>query len=163
MLALQALCVYEKVREAFDAQVGTFLADAEVLADLGIESPAPAEVTRFAYELVRGAWSDLSAIDELLEKSSTHWRVARMTPVDRNVLRLGVHELRAFPQTAAEVVINEAVELARQFGDTDSPAFVNGVLDAVYRAMPPRGDGAAGGESGRSDELAAGESPGAES
>ena len=58
-----------------------------------------------------------------------------MTPVDRNVLRLGLYELLEHPETPPQVVINEAIELARRFGDADSPAFVNGVLDAIRRSV----------------------------
>lgn len=133
MLALQGLCAYEAVGEKFDLFFASFLSDPEVLDDLGIEGPLEEETRSFAFTLARGAWVAMAALDELIEKTATHWRIGRMTPVDRNILRLGLHELRTQPSTAAEVVITEAIELARHFGDTDSPAFVNGVLDAVYK------------------------------
>jgi N utilization substance protein B len=60
--------------------------------------------------------------------------------VDRNILRLGMHELFEHPETPPQVVINEAIELARHFGDADSPAFVNGVLDAIRREYAEASD-----------------------
>lgn len=135
MLALQALCAYEALGPKFDSHFTNFLSDAEILADVEIDGPLDEETRKFAFTLARGAWLETAAIDGLIERTVTHWRIGRMTPVDRNILRLGVHELRARPDTAAEVVISEAIELARRFGDTDSPAFINGVLDAVYKSI----------------------------
>jgi N utilization substance protein B len=71
-------------------------------------------------------------IDQLLTGAAENWRLTRMAAVDRNVLRLGTAELlTAATDAPPEVVINEAIELARRFGSKDSPAFVNGVLDKV--------------------------------
>lgn len=134
MLALQALCAYEAVGEKFDSFFTSFLSDPEVLTDLSIDGPLDEDTRNFAFTLARGAWIATKSLDESIEKTATHWRLSRMTPVDRNILRLGLHELRAQPGTAPEVIISEAIELARRFGDTDSPAFVNGVLDAVYKS-----------------------------
>jgi len=135
MLALQALCAFEAVGDAFSAQVDEFLHDEQVLADLGLRAPPPPEVAGFAGELARGAWARRRVLDEKLAQTAAHWSVGRMTPVDRNILRLGLHELLSSPDNPPQVVINEAIELARLFGDTDSPAFVNGVLDAVWHAL----------------------------
>ncbi len=87
----------------------------------------------FAKELACGALADREAIDERIRLHASNWRLERMAAVDRNLLRLGVYEL-IHTDTPAQVVINEAVELARDFGADRSPAFVNGVLDAVARA-----------------------------
>jgi N utilization substance protein B len=71
-------------------------------------------------------------IDAALVAAATNWRLSRMTPVDRNVLRLGGYELLFdASRPPLEVVIDEAVELAKRFGSEDSPAFVNGVLDRI--------------------------------
>jgi N utilization substance protein B len=71
-------------------------------------------------------------IDRLLKAAAENWRLPRMAAVDRNVLWIGTAELLAASADApAEVVINEAIELARRFGSKDSPAFINGVLDKV--------------------------------
>ena len=69
--------------------------------------------------------------DGLLEKHAANWKIGRMGFVDRNLLRMSIYELSHFPDTPASVVIDEAIELAKQFGTAESPAFVNGVLDAV--------------------------------
>ena len=74
------------------------------------------------------------SIDKQIEAKSEHWRLARMAVVDRNILRLAIYELKqnAVP---APVVIDEAIELARQFSNDESVSFINGVLDAVHRQV----------------------------
>ena len=134
MLALQALCVFEAVGDAFADQLNDFLQDEEALTDLGIDLPPSPELVKFARTLTLGTWGQRDALNEILATAAAHWSLTRMTPVDRNVLRLGLHELLEHPETPPRIVINEAIELARRFGDTDSPAFVNGVLDSVRRA-----------------------------
>lgn len=135
MLALQALCAYEAVGDAFQTQLARFFADDEILNDLGIETPVDADLATFARHLADGAWRECKRLDARLERTATHWSLTRMTPVDRNILRLGLYELIHTEQTPPAVVIDEAINLARQFGDTDSPAFVNGVLDALRRGL----------------------------
>lgn len=135
MLALQALCVFEALGDAFRPQLARFLADDDVLADLGIESPLDSEMMQFARALADGAWIARRELDERLQRTAEHWTLERMTPVDRNILRLGLFELLHNPETPTAVVVNEAVELARLFGDTESTSFVNGVLDALRREI----------------------------
>jgi len=131
MLALQALCVHDAVGDAFAERLGEFLHDSTLHVEIGLEPPVADDIVRFARQLVTGAWAQRSRIDELLASTAEHWTVARMTPVDRNVLRLGVFELLEESETAPQIVINEAIELARAFGDAESPSFVNGVLDSI--------------------------------
>jgi len=88
----------------------------------------------FARELVAGIAKRVAELDELIGLHAKNWRVSRMAAVDRNVLRLGVYELRE-TETPVAVVIDEAVDLARRFGGDTSPSFVNGVLDAVAREV----------------------------
>lgn len=133
MLALQALCCYETGGDSFAERVGLLLRDPEVLADVGVDSPAPVELLEFARRLAVGAWDRHAQSDALIEQTAAHWSLARLTPVDRNVLRLGIFELLHLGETPGAVVINEAIELARCFGDKQSPAFVNGLLDAIWR------------------------------
>ncbi len=101
---------------------------------------APDEEARaYATEIAAGVAGDLAAIDELIRRASTNWRIERMSRVDRNVLRLGVWELmRDVPRA---VVIDEAVELGKRFGTESSGSFVNGVLsqvaDLIAKAAPP--------------------------
>lgn len=72
-------------------------------------------------------------IDAVLTASSENWRLERMSRVDRNILRIGVHEILRSEDVPARVAINEAVELAKRFGTAESPAFVNGILDRAAR------------------------------
>ena len=87
----------------------------------------------FAKELVCGAMAVREEIDTRIAEHARNWRLDRMAAVDRNLLRLAVYELLR-TDTPAQVVINEAIELAHDFGGERSPAFINGVLDAVARA-----------------------------
>lgn len=135
MLALQALCTLEAVGDNFRTELPRFLADEENLADLSLRETPDPETLQFARRLAEGAWTDRTALDAHLEKSAAHWSLARMTPVDRNLLRLGLYELINLPETPAAVVVNEAIELARLFSDAESPAFVNGILDAARREV----------------------------
>jgi transcription antitermination protein NusB len=94
----------------------------------------------FAKELVCGTLAAREEIDAVIAAHARNWRLERMAVVDRNLLRLAVYELTR-TDTPVQVVINEAVELARDFGSERSPAFVNGVLDGVARAEPRVEDG----------------------
>ena len=85
----------------------------------------------FASRIVGAADDKRQDIDDLIEKSSKNWRLNRMPVVDRNILRLATAELLFFDDVPASVTINEAVELAKRFGDKDSRAFVNGILDRI--------------------------------
>ena len=92
------------------------------------------EMIAYCLSLYDGVVKHKDDIDPVLRKTATNWRLERMLPVDRNVLRLGVYELLHDPNAQPlEVVINEAVELSRRFGSADSPAFVNGVLDRIRK------------------------------
>jgi N utilization substance protein B len=101
------------------------------------DSPAKLDRDRFMEELVRGTVDNLQEIDALVTRHSAHWRLERMPGVDRNVLRLATFEMTKGELPHA-VVIDEAIEMARRFSGDESVAFVNGVLDAVHRGIPPR-------------------------
>jgi N utilization substance protein B len=94
----------------------------------------PEGARAFAKQLVAGVMAHRDALDVHIAEHAKHWRLSRMAAVDRNVLRLAVYELE-HGDTPATVILDEAVELARRFGDDPSPAFVNGVLDAVARSV----------------------------
>ena len=106
------------------------------------DEPVPAEESDdFMETLVRGAVEQAPDIDRRITEKSDHWRLERMPAVDRNILRLAVYEM-ADLGTPPAVVIDEALELARQFSGDESVAFINGVLDAVNRgskATTPEG------------------------
>ncbi len=97
----------------------------EVLADL------PVKPEDYAAELVEGMSSRLSEIDELLSKYSEGWAIDRMPSVDRWILRIAVYELLADTDVPVAVVLDEAVELAKEYSTEDSSRFVNGVLAAI--------------------------------
>lgn len=88
----------------------------------------------FANELFEGAVAQAAAIDELVSNLSENWRLERLAAVDRGILRLAISELR-LGTAPPKVVIDEALELARKFSSPESPAFLNGILDAAYKDM----------------------------
>jgi N utilization substance protein B len=88
-----------------------------------------------AERLAAGAQGSLARIDEAIAASASNWRFDRIAAIDRNILRLGAYELMMEPETPHAVVLDEAVEMAKRFGDADSPSFVNGVLDAIRRKV----------------------------
>jgi len=92
------------------------------------------ETVSAARDLLTGTWAGRDACDALLVRHSRHWDLARLALVDRNILRLGVHELRD-DSAPFKVVISEAIKLAKEFSTAESPRFVNGVLDAVARTI----------------------------
>jgi N utilization substance protein B len=99
------------------------------------ENPLDETLREFANGLVRGTIGRVPEIDGILAAHSQHWRLERMTVIDRLILRLAVYEFLAESQTPPPVVINEALELARAYSGEEAVAFVNGVLDAVRKAM----------------------------
>jgi N utilization substance protein B len=92
-----------------------------------------AEAFKFGEELVRGVSENLEFIDNIIKKYTPSWPIERMNITDRNILRLGVFEMFFRPDIPEVVSINEAVELAKLYGTDDSPAFINGVLDSIYK------------------------------
>ncbi len=89
----------------------------------------------FANQLFEGAVAQAEALDALISRQAANWRLERMAAIDRAILRLAVYELRA-AETPAGVVINEALELARKFSSEEAVPFINGILDAIYKAEP---------------------------
>ncbi|MCA9581854.1 MAG: transcription antitermination factor NusB [Myxococcales bacterium] len=89
------------------------------------------EGEEFATLLVRGCDTETDRINETIKGVSEHWRLERMSKVDRNILRLGTYELMCLPDVPRRVTLNEAVELAKRFGSEGSAGFVNGVLDKI--------------------------------
>ena len=93
--------------------------------------------TSFVQTLLKGIVAKKSDIDQIIEKAAPEWPIAKISPVDRNVLRLGLYELLFSDrdEVPAKVAINEAIELAKTFGGDTSGRFVNGVLGAVYKEL----------------------------
>jgi transcription antitermination protein NusB len=98
-------------------------------------SDAHSEITDFVRVLVDKVFAHSEEVDIQLKKFSDHWALERMSMVDRNILRLGICELLFETSTPPKVVINEAVEIAKKFGSDDSPDFINGILDKVFKEM----------------------------
>lgn len=92
-----------------------------------------ADTRAFAAKLVEGTIADLERIDDLIVKQAQNWRIERMAAVDRNILRMAVYEFLNETGTPKLVVIDEAIEIARTFGDAKSPQFVNGILDGILK------------------------------
>jgi N utilization substance protein B len=99
------------------------------------EDVAEIEGRPYADAAVRGIAETLAKVDEHIAKASAHWRVERMARVDRNVLRLGAWELANRADVPRAVVLDEAIELAKEFGTEESSAFVNGVLNRIAEML----------------------------
>ena len=121
-LAMQVLFVWDAHGER----------DAEMGRRAVIHEGADAEVQNGALEMAAGAWDQRAVSDQWVERLAPQWPPRRQPGVDRNILRLAVWELTS-TDTPPKVAIDEAIELAKHFSTGQSPAFVNGVLDAVLR------------------------------
>lgn len=95
---------------------------------------AAAQTRTFANQLFEGAAHDATQLDELISRHAQNWRLERISAIDRAILRLAMHEMRA-TDTPAKVVINEAVELAKKFSSEESGGFVNGILDTYRKSL----------------------------
>lgn len=102
----------------------------EAIPLFALSSDPPSD-ERYYAESVRGVWGRIGEIDALIGEAAEHWRVERMTLVDRNILRLGAYELSPGSDIPVAVAINEAVELGKRFGSEESGAFINGILDRI--------------------------------
>jgi transcription antitermination protein NusB len=124
-LALQVLYQLDMSGESPEQALRTFAASFE-------HTPGARE---FGEELVRGVLGQRERIDASIAAASEHWRLERLSRIDANVIRIAVYEMTTPPGLPLEIAINEAIEVARKFGTTDSAAFVNGVLDAVGKLL----------------------------
>jgi N utilization substance protein B len=89
--------------------------------------------TPFTRELVEGVTKHRPELDELIERHASGWSLERIAPLERNILRVGLHELLHRPDVPDEVAIDEAVEAAKELCSVDAPGFVNGILGTVQR------------------------------
>jgi len=92
-------------------------------------------VRKLASDWTKGTWENLEQCDEPIIASTIKWQFTRLSPVDKSILRLAVYQLKFCPDIPPKVVINEAIELAKKFSTDKSPAFVNGVLDAILKKL----------------------------
>lgn len=90
-------------------------------------------IDQFTRALVDGVSVDAAAIDAMISDAAAGWTIDRIAPLERNILRVAVHELLDWPEVPAAVAINEAIELAKIYCGTEAPAFVNGILGTIAR------------------------------
>ncbi|HEY8270296.1 MAG TPA: transcription antitermination factor NusB [Pseudobdellovibrionaceae bacterium] len=124
-LALQVL---------FQIEFAPQISNADLMEVLG--ASLEQDTVKFADGLIRGVQVQKTAIDAKIQAVSTHWKLERMATIDRNILRVAVYELCFTPNPLKEnIIINEAVEIAKKFGTTESASFVNGLLDQIAKAQ----------------------------
>ena len=96
------------------------------------------QTKEFADGLVRGVCKNMDLIDSVITKYTTNWQLKRMAVIDRNVIRCATYELLFREDIPPKVSINEAIDMAKKYGDKDSGKFVNGVLDKINKTEPKR-------------------------
>lgn len=134
ILVLHALFQMELGGNSLEEAVATIRREAEDRDTLNfVEEKVRPEVLDFFETLVRGVWSAREELDGLVEQRSHNWSLERLNRVDRNLLRMGAYELLHRPDIPASATINEALELARLYGDDKSASFVNALLDSIHR------------------------------
>jgi len=101
------------------------------IADFELLNEVEDDVAPFAIALMKGTLENISTLDDLIAKSAQNWQIKRMSAVDRNVLRLATYELIHESDIPIKVSINEAINLAKKYGDEESGKFVNGILDKI--------------------------------
>jgi transcription antitermination protein NusB len=131
--ALQVLFEWDMRKESVDRAISHFY-ETLYSEEEGDEDPARPKPDPFMEQLARGTVANAARIDQQIQDKAENWRLARMAVVDRNILRLAVYEL-SLKQVPAPVIIDEAIELARQFSNDEAAAFINGLLDAVNRQV----------------------------
>jgi transcription antitermination factor NusB len=123
-IALQAL--YQ-----LDVHGQPFIEDGlQAFVDASTEDPKLREI---AYFMAKSAWAYHKTADEWIGRIATEWPVYRMAVVDRNILRLAVWEMANFSATPPKVVVDEAIEMGKEFSTADSGNFINGILDAIMK------------------------------
>jgi transcription antitermination factor NusB len=98
-----------------------------------MEEVSDEEIMTYAKKLAQGALEHLKLIDEKISQYATNWQLKRMAVIDRNVMRIGLVELQYSTDIPPKVAINEAVDLAKKYGDLESSKFVNGILDKIHK------------------------------
>lgn len=107
----------------------------EMLDRFFVENSDDPEVRKLAAKWSKGVWASITECDQLISAAAVKWELSRLNQVDRSILRLGAYQLKYCPDIPEKVVINEAIELAKKFSAESSPAFVNGVMDAIFKKI----------------------------
>jgi N utilization substance protein B len=113
----------------------THAAVEEGLAAPWVQAMVPPAVRDFTIALVMGVMAHRGDIDALIQEWSTHWSLERIGLVERNILRLAIYELLFMPDIPPKVTLNEAVEIAKRYGASEAPLFINGILDRIAHAV----------------------------
>jgi len=121
VMALQALFELDTVGHPPEETIARHLETA----------PASREVEQFARELVEGVIANRNKIDQVISDTAPAWPLDQMAAIDRNILRLAIYEILIDNKVPMRAAINEAVELAKEYGGESSPKFINGVLGSV--------------------------------
>ncbi|MCY0899499.1 MAG: transcription antitermination factor NusB [Firmicutes bacterium] len=101
---------------------------------------ASLEDGQYARSLVEGTIAEQARIDEWIRAAARGWRLERMPPIDRNILRLACYEMACEPDLPVSVIIDEALELAQVYSTDEAKRFVNGVLGTIAQQLRPDGD-----------------------
>lgn len=95
------------------------------------------DIREFIGQLVAGTLTHLKELDPIIEAHASNWKVSRMSSVDRSLLRMTTYEMLYLDQSVPPtVIIDEAIEIAKQFGTAESPGFINGILDSIKKTRP---------------------------
>ncbi len=127
VFAMQALCQWDVQRDESPKALDDFLAAQE----------ASKSAAKYANELVQGFWTRREEVDGQIAGAAQRWDLARISLVERNVMRVAVLELAA-GRVPSKVVLDEAIEIGREFGGADSSRFINGVLDEILKRLTDR-------------------------
>ncbi len=131
---MQALYQLETTGESVDRALSDF-AESFELSEPGLE---------FSWGLVRGVLDRREAIDAEIAAVTANWKFERLSRIDLSAIRIAVYEMLASPELPVEIIIDEAVEIARKFGTAESSKFVNGVLDSIAKHIRPLAERQAG-------------------
>ncbi|WP_243358087.1 transcription antitermination factor NusB [Fundidesulfovibrio terrae] len=107
----------------------------KAVEDAPMDPDMPESGDAYVQELVSGVWNGRDELDKLVQQHSQNWKIGRIAKVELTILRLALYEILHVADIPLRVALNEAVELAKEFGDENSPGFVNGILDAVAKAV----------------------------
>lgn len=132
-VAFQILYRYDVSLQSTGTQPPTGMALADELQKHFAHFQVPEGLREFAAELVVGTLTHMPRLDEVLERHAQNWKISRMSVVDRSLLRMSLYEMLHFADIPPSVTIDEAVELAKQFGTADSSSFINGILDSAQK------------------------------
>lgn len=128
-LALQFLYQYDVLSESRPEEMN--FDDAAQLFWTTRENKLDKDIGEFARTLITGTCENMDGIDAIIDRFSEHWRISRISKIDRNILRMAIYELVYLRNIPPPVSINEAIDIAKKYGTEESGAFINGILDRV--------------------------------